>query len=148
MPTLQRQRDNPEDMFTPEQNLTRNKVWAKPGNYNTPLDPPTEKEFRNWVKQGNVPFDPEAKTTDYDMRGFYKAMKSGDPRAKAMVNPNDKRPHYPDHWKTPYAATFSNQSQWALPHAPIWQGDRYMLPNGHVIYDDAEGRWFGLPPGR
>ena len=148
MPTLQRRRDNPEAMFTPQQNLARNKTWAKPGDYHTKLEPAAEKSFRDWLRKHKVPFDPEAAISDYDMRGYYKGMIAGDPRAKAIVDPNDQRMHFPDYWKTPYAATFSNESQWATEHAPRWQNDNYMLPNGHVIYNDREGRWFGLPQGR
>lgn len=141
-----RPRDNPEDMFTPQQNFARNKAWAKPGPYWTTLTPQNETQFRQWVQQNNVNFDVNEAQPDYDMRGFWQALQAGNPLAASAVNPNDKQIHYPDYWKTPYDATFSDQSQWALPgKAPKWQGNNYMLPNGHVIYDDQQGRWFGLP---
>jgi hypothetical protein len=144
MPTLDRKRDNPEDMFSPEQNMARNKRWARPGKYNTELTPREEAAFRKWISEGKVPFDPEAEVSDYDMRGFWRALQGGDPRARSAIDPHDKRTHYPDFWKTPYAATFSDQSQWAVPgKTPMWQGDLYMHPNGAVIYDDNQGRWYG-----
>lgn len=143
------QRDNPEDMFTPEQNLARNKAWAKPGPYNTSLPPQQEQQFQGWVKNNNVNWNNDDQS--YDMRGFWKAQQAGDPRAKSSIDPNDGRLHFPDLWKTPYEATFSNESMYAQPNAPRWVnqgGDNwsYQLPNGHVIYDDVSGRWHGLPP--
>lgn len=146
-------RDNPEDMFTPQQNFARNQTWAKPGPYNTPLAPQEERQFQKWVKDNNVNWDNN--DLSYDMRGYWKAMKAGDPEAKTTINDYDKSVHYPDRWKTPYEATFSNESQYAQPTAPQWvmtgkdqdgkEQWQYRLPNGHVIYDDKQGRWFGLP---
>lgn len=139
-------RQNPEDMFTAQQNYDRNQAWAAPGPYATKLSPEQELQFRQWVSRNQIRFDPHsAEPQDYDMRGFWQAMQEGDPIAKDAVDPNDKKIHFPDKWKTPYAATFSNESKWAKPNAPRWNGDRYMLPDGHVIYDDAAGRWYGLP---
>lgn len=138
-------RDNPETMFTPQQNYERNRAWAKPGNYNTKLSVLQEGQFQQWLKQNNVEFDHTAPVTDYDMRGYWQALQAGDPRAASAIDPNDKQMHYPGYWKTPYSATFSNESQWAQPNAPVWKGDSYQLPNGHVIYDDKQGRWNGLP---
>lgn len=142
----QRRRDNPEDMFSGEQNYERNKVWAKPGPYWTKLPPDKETQFRQWVKQNSVNFNPEDAQPDYDMRGFWQALQAGDPRAASAIDPNDKQIHYPDYWKTPYDATFSAQSQWGIEgKTPTWNGDQYTLPGGHVIYDDQAGRWYGLP---
>ncbi len=137
-------RDDPESMFTPEQNYARNQSWAKPGPYVTDLPPSEELAFKLWLRQNRVAFDPTDKNPDYDMRGFYKAFMSKDPRASSAIDPNDQRLHYPDYWKTPYAATFSNESQWATKAAPSWADDKYMLDK-HIIYDDAAGKWFGLP---
>lgn len=146
-------RDNPEDMFTPEETFARNKQFAKPGPYETKLQPQEEQAFRQWVQQNNINWTPDDKS--YDMRGFWKAMQQGDPRAVSSPNPDDidpktKQPrmHFPDVWKTPYEATFSNQSMYALPSAPSWEqtGQRwqYMRPGGQVIYDDATGIWNGV----
>lgn len=73
------------------------------------------------------------------MRGFYKALKSGDPKAKNAIDPNDNKLHYPDYWKTPYHQTFSNESQWATKNAPHWtDDDKLVLPNGRVVFDDRK----------
>ncbi|MDE2097095.1 MAG: hypothetical protein KGL39_07605 [Patescibacteria group bacterium] len=133
--------------LTPEQVYERNKRFIKYGNheYNTKLSPKEETEFRAWVKKNNVPFDIGAKVTDYDMRGFWKALQSGDPRAKSAIDPNDKRLHYPDYWKTPYDLTFSAQSQWATPGAPNWRGNQLVMPTGQVVFDDAARKVYPMP---
>lgn len=123
-----------------QQAFQRNSAWVRPGqfNYNTQLAQPEEVAFRSWLQKNNVPFNLQQGVTDYDMRGFYKALMSGDPRAKSAVDPNDSRMHYPDYWKTPYHATFSNESQWADPaKAPRWnEKDQLVLPDGTVLFDD------------
>jgi hypothetical protein len=102
--------------------------------YNTRLDPASEIAFRGWLAQNKVPFDPEAGATDYDMRGFYSGLMSGDPRARSAVDPHDKRMHYPDFWKTPGHTSFSAESQWAGPVAPQWnQQDQLVAPNGRIV---------------
>jgi hypothetical protein len=84
-----------------------------------------------------VPFDPNAPSSDYDMRGFFKALTSGDPRATSAIDPNDARMHYPDYWKTPSHQTFSGESQFATPSAPAWnQRDQLVGPGGRIIFDD------------
>lgn len=85
--------------------------------YNTPLNPVDEMAFRQWVQQNNVPFDPNAAGSDYNMRAFYQRLQGGDPRATTAVNPDDNRIHYPDTWKTPSHETFSNESIYAGPDA-------------------------------
>jgi hypothetical protein len=134
-----------EDRFTPEQNYQRNMQWARQGNYWTKLPPDQEAQFRQWVKQNNVDFDPDEDKPDYDMRGFWQALQRGDPRATTGVNKNDKQIHYDDYWKTPYDASFSSGSQWAIQgKAPSWVDNRKLvLPNGRVMYDDQTGEWFG-----
>lgn len=106
-----------------------NAAWVRPGQhtYNTPLQPAEETAFRGWLQQNNVPFNPERGVTDYDMRGFYRALQTGDPQARPELNQNDQRLHYPDTWKTPYHQTFSQGSQWATPDAPRW------LPDGKLV---------------
>lgn len=138
-----------EDPAYWDTNFKRNSQWLQPGqhSYNTPLSPDEEASFRVWVKSNNVPFDIGKSVTDYDMRGFWKALNAGDPRAKSAVNPNDRMLHYPDYWKTPYNATFSNQSQWANPKtAPMWQGSVYRMPNGPILYNDETQMWVGPNP--
>lgn len=109
----------------------------KPPSYNTELTAPEEQQFDGWVQQNNVPFDPSAKDSDYDMRGFWKGMQSGDPRATAAINPSDQELHYPDTWKTPRHKTFSNESIYADESAPHWQDDRLIDSRGKVIADES-----------
>lgn len=96
---------------------------AKPGPYVTSLSPSDEGNFQDWVKSNNVPFD-DSPQSDYDMRGYWKAMAAGDKNAKTEINPDDHLPHYPDTYKTPYHKTFSNESMYATPDAPHWEGDK------------------------
>jgi hypothetical protein len=120
-------------------NFERNKQWMAPGaaTFNTDLAD-KEQDFRLWVQQNKVPFDPaQVSPQDYDMRGFWAALMGGDPRAASAVDPNDQRLHYPDYWKTPYHETFSNESQWASPNAPRWNDrDQLIAPDGTVLFDD------------
>lgn len=120
--------------------FSRNKAWLAPGehNYNTDLGLDQEIQFQAWLMEKQVPFDPAASVTDYDMRGFYKALQEGDPKAQSAVNPNDQSMHYPDYWKTPYHESFSNESQWADPaKAPRWnEQDQLVAPGGGVVFDE------------
>jgi len=127
---------------SPDSIFQRNQQYINPSapqNYNTQLPQIEEFAFREWLQKNKVPFDPEAKVTDYDMRGFFKALQSGDPAAKSAINEYDKQLHYPDKWKTPYHESFSNESQWANPNAPRW-GDGDILSN-------ASGRVLSRPKG-
>jgi hypothetical protein len=117
-------------------NMQRNKKYAAQGQYTTVLSPDAEVAFQQWVKANKVPFNPADTVADYDMRGFYKALQEQDPRAVSAINPVDNAIHYPDIWKTPYHKTFSNESQWAMPGAPAWQGNKLVLPNGRVVFDE------------
>jgi hypothetical protein len=129
---------------TPEETLRRNQPFINPAsgnNFNTPLGTMDEFTFRNWLAQNRVPFNPDAKVSDYDMRGFYRGLTQENPRARAAVNPNDFQMHYPDFWKTPYHGTFSNGSQWAGPTAPMWTGDdKLVAPNGRIVLDEKARR--------
>jgi len=91
--------------------------YAKPGPYVTKLDPAQETAFQGWVKQNKIPWQ-DTPNADYDMRGYWKAQQSGDPHAKRAANL-----HFPDTWKTPYHKSFSNESMYALPTAPHWEGE-------------------------
>lgn len=120
-----------------EQNFQRNKGYSKKGEYQTTLQPAEEIAFRRWVMANGVPFNPEQGVQDYDMRGFWKALMSKDPKAMTAVNPNDQQIHFPDFWKTPYHQTFSSESQWAGKGAPTWNDkDQLVLPGGQVIFDE------------
>ena len=116
--------------------------YVKPGDhtYNTDLGKDQELKFQAWVKENNVPFDVAAPVSDYDMRGFYKALQAGDEKAKEALNPNDKQMHFPDYWKTPYHKSFSAESQWADPKkAPRWnEQDQLVMPDGRVVFDEKK----------
>jgi hypothetical protein len=128
---------------SPSQNqiYQRNQPYVAPGagGFNTQLSPLQEMQFRNWVGQNNVPFDASAGVQDYDMRGFWNALQNNDPRAASAVNQNDGKMHFPDYWKTPYHESFSNESQWAGPVAPMWNDkDQLVAPNGRILYDERK----------
>lgn len=122
--------------------FNKNQAWLQPGDhvYNTVLPPVDEARFRIWVEQNKVPFDIAAPVSDYDMRGFWKALQAGDPNALTAINPNDKELHYPDYWKTPYHESFSVESQWADPtKAPSWNDkDQLVLPDGKIVFDERK----------
>ena len=112
--------------------------YAKPGPYVTQLDPQDETRFQSWVKQNQIPWQ-DSPTSDYDMRGFWKAQQSGDPNAKRGANL-----HFPDTWKTPYHETFSNESKYALPTAGRWAGpnrDVFQAPETSPIGAPATDEW-------
>ena len=118
-----------------DQVYARNKAYAAPHTL-TQLNPADERNFQEWVTANKVPFDPSPKA-DYDMRGFYNGLMTGDPHAKKSVNANDNKMHYDDWWKTPYHESFSAASQWAKPGAPNWiNGHQLALPNGQVVFDE------------
>lgn len=108
---------------------------AKPGPYKTTLSLPDELEFQQWVKKNHVPFD-DSPTSDYDMRGFYKAQKSGDPAAQTAVSAFDGKMHFPDTYKTPYHQSFSRESIYATPNAPQWNGDQLQNRIGTTLVDE------------
>lgn len=112
-----------------------------PGDYDTKLKLADELAFRAWLAENKVPFDPNAGTTDYDMRGFWQGAQQQRPGMEASVNPNDNRMHYPDAFKTPYHQSFSRESQWAGPEAPRWvNNSRLVNPRGETVFDETAGR--------
>ena len=119
-----------------DMSLARLRIPA--ANYNTQLPQMDEFQFRNWLAQNRVPFDPNATAPqDYDMRGFYQGLQQGNPRAATGVNPNDNQMHYSDYWKTPLHQTFSAESQWAGPGAPNWnEKDQLVSPGGRIVADE------------
>jgi hypothetical protein len=123
-------------------NLTRNAPYAKPSDsYQTPLEPPEEGAFRTWVQKNGVPFNPDDQVTDYDMRGYWRSLQRG-ADAGTAVNPNDGQLHYPDTYKTPYHQSFSAESIYAKPNAPVWINDHQLADpkTGKVIFDERSGR--------
>jgi hypothetical protein len=123
----------------PDEIFKRNKAYAKPapeGGYLTKLSPQDEEEFQRWVKDNNVPFDPSDKA-DYDMRGFWKSLKSGDGHATTGMNDNDGMMHFTDYFKTPYHKSFSRESKFAKPNAPQWNDkDQLVDASGRVVFDE------------
>ncbi len=99
--------------------------------YSTPLNPIQEQQFQQWVVSNRIPWQ-DTLRADYDMRGYWKAQQSGDPNATQAANQ-----HFPDTYKTPYHATISNESQYAPPGAPAWNGDKLMTPAGRVVADET-----------
>ena len=121
--------------------------FALAPSYSTQLSPMDEFSFRQWVANNSVPFSPDASgPTDYDMRGFWQAMRQGNPVAATAINPNDHQLHFPDYWKTPLHQSFSNESQWAGQNAPQWVNDSQLAaPNGRVVFDEkAPSGFLGL----
>jgi hypothetical protein len=120
-----------------DMSLARLRIPA--ANYNTQLPQMDEFQFRNWLAQNRVPFDPNATAPqDYDMRGYYQGLTQQNPQARPTeVNPNDMRPHYTDYWKTPLHQTFSAGSQWAGRGAPNWnEKDQLVSPGGRIGADE------------
>lgn len=135
----------PQPQVSPDmqQQFDKNQQYLAQGDhtYNTQLSPQEETQFRQWLEANKVPFDPNALVSDYDMRGFWKALQANDPKAKSAIDPNDKQLHYPDYWKTPYHQTFSSESQWAGKSAPKWNAqDQLIAPDGSVLFDDRAGK--------
>jgi len=116
--------------------LQRNMQWAHPDwqAQMTQLPAQQEQAFNQWVQTNKVPFNPNDKYPDYDMRGYYQSLQQGQAPA-AGVNPIDQQLHYPDTYKTPYHESFSSESKWATEGAPSWQNDeRLVSPKGEVIF--------------
>jgi hypothetical protein len=121
-----------------EQIFDRNKAYAKPEkSYLTTLPASDEAKFQQWVKANKVPFDPSP-AADYDMRGYWKALESGDTEHTGTgVNKNDGQLHFSDYFKTPYHKSFSAESQWATKDAPKWNDkDQLIAPDGKVVFDE------------
>jgi len=120
----------------------KNARYAKPASFpgfQTLLSVPDEKAFQAWVKAKKIPFDPSP-NADYDMRGFWSALQNNEPAATTAVNPNDKKIHFPDIWKTPYHESFSNESKFANTAAPHWnEKDQLVDPTtGAVVFDERK----------
>ena len=120
--------------------------YGLPGHpWSTQLSPEEEQVFQQHVQGGffgRIPsqevLNPNA---DYDYRGFFHGIITGDPRAQGVINPKDKELHYPDIWKTPLHRSFSNESQYANPEtAPRWNNkDQLIDPKtGKVVFDEKE----------
>jgi hypothetical protein len=105
----------------------RHRRYATPGPYQTHLPRPAERAFRRWVARERIPFNPNDRRVDYDMRGYYVASRGA---------PHVLGQHFPDTFKTPYDTTFSHESKFATPNNPyVWIGDMLVnLKTGEVEY--------------
>lgn len=120
--------------------------WISPANvpWMTKLQPWEEAMFRLWVKANKIPFDPNNAVADYDMRGYWKALISGDPKAKQSASTG----HFPDTWKTPFHQSFSNESIYRTPNAPHWEKDKLVpfkgfatrVPENQPMSQDIEDK--------
>ncbi len=120
--------ENPED--EPHiVSFARNEQYAKPGYQPTQLQPGENVPFNVWASlhpqavRGEM--TPDA---DYDIKGYWRAQQAGDPLAVQAGNN-----HYPDKWKTPYSGVFSNESMYAKPNAPRWQGNSLYTDLGRKV---------------
>jgi N12 class adenine-specific DNA methylase len=104
---------------------------ARPGPHVTLLPQNEELEFRKWVATNRVPFDPGPQS-DYDMRGYWKALRARDQRVAGSdpLNP-------PAKFQTPYHPEFSNKSIFAGADAPKWMQDKLVDSFGRFIKDKA-----------
>lgn len=96
--------------------------------YQTPLSKPVERVFRRWLKTYQIPFAPNAKRVDYDMRGYFLASGAA---------PHHPGQHFPDTFKTPYDTTFSGESMYATPNTPfVWVGNTLVdRRSGQVVFN-------------
>lgn len=121
---------------------TRNRAYVRPDakSFKTDLGK-NEAGFQTWIMQNKIPFDPSDAKSDYDMRGYYKALLDGDTAAHQSLNDNDGRMHFPDTYKTPYHQSFSNESKYATPDAPSWANDSQLVDkNGNVVFDEKRAQ--------
>jgi hypothetical protein len=105
----------------------------------TKLSLADEAEFQKWAaanpKAVEGELDPA--TADYDVRGHWLAAKNHDPAANLVMNRWDGKMHGNDKFKLPSNGTFSNESMYATPDAPRWQGDKLVTKDGRVVTDET-----------
>ena len=130
-----------QSLMNPQQVFASNQQYAShPGrvNYDTQLPQMDEFQFRQWLQDKQVPFNPNAPGQDYDMRGYWQGLQQQNPKAMSGMNANDGQMHYSDNWKTPYHQSFSNESKYATPNAPQWINDTQLAaPSGRVVFDEG-----------
>jgi hypothetical protein len=126
--------------------LKHNAAWAKPSdsNYQTALNAKQEKHFRGWLKNhredGYNPggFDPNAKRSDYDLRGDWLSHVQRGKLAN-LTSGKGGSVHFSDRYKTPYDATFSRWSEYAKKGTPlVWRkGNRLVnRKTGRVVFKE------------
>jgi hypothetical protein len=126
--------------YIPMGQYAYNAPFMRAPQFNPGLDWLHEAGFQQWRQANQVPYD-ASPTSDYDMKGFYRAFT--DPthinHEQAFMGNSayDGMPHYTDFWKTPYHDTFSTHSQYAQPVAPRWFGDMLFAPGGAMLKDET-----------
>ena len=121
--------------------LQKNLAYSQPNwqQQMTQLSPEQEAAFTQWVQANQVPYNPNDKYPDYDMKGYYLSLQQGQ-APQASVNTTDQQLHYPDTFKTPYHESFSKESQWATEGAPEWQGERLVAPSGELVFETPKAQ--------
>jgi hypothetical protein len=112
--------------------VTAQGLFVPMGMIETRLGAEDEASFRQWVAQNNIPFDPDGSGQDYDMRGFWRGLQAGDPRAATGVDPSTGELHFTDSWKMPWHETASRESIYATQGAPRWSRE----PAGPGLFRD------------
>lgn len=92
--------------------------------YNTKLTPAEERAFLEWANRTGKIRD----LYDYDLRGAWKELQSGDMTA-------DSRGHLGDKYKKPNHPTFSTQSKYSSSDTP---GGTWGESNGVTTYTPSE----------
>lgn len=95
------------------------------GRYNTPLTPEEEAAFQKWAKKEGRSDD----VYDYDLRGAWKELKSGEMS-------EDDRGHLGDKYKKPNHPTFSDQSKYNSIDGYV--GGTWAEENGKTVYRAAK----------
>jgi len=99
----------------------------------TKLPPHLEGMYQSWVNNNNIPV-----SNDYDMRGYYYDLLSGNKDAQTAINASDGQPHFTDKWKLPNHPSFSNESIYSKSSQdPKWVGN---------YVDDKGAKHWNLPP--
>lgn len=102
--------------------------------YQTKISPQDEDAFRLWLVHEGVPFDPNQRNPDYDMRGYWESTVK-----RGIEDQQDKATGYfPDTWKTPFHRSFSNESIYAPMDAPHWEGKKLIDKHGELVYNEDD----------
>lgn len=123
--------------------FNRNRPYTDPkwgGNFQTQIPLAQMVAYLSWLKQA-APWVVNPETgRDYDYAGFWLAQQAGYPMAQTTTNPFLNETHFPDYWKTPFHATFSNESRYAKPNAPHWEEDRLTDSKGKTLFTESKHR--------
>jgi hypothetical protein len=100
--------------------------------YDTQLSPAEEARFNLWIRNQYPGRNLDELTSDYDLRGAWREIESGDIEF-------DERGHLPDKYKKPNHITFSDQSMY---HSEQTPGGRWIeyKPDGKDLKGNST-RW-------